>query len=176
MSDAETELLKNYFVAARFDKGAIIEKENTIVEKLYFIVEGYVRVFYQDNGDENTTQIIGKNNLITLFESFISGRIADNNMMCVTECELLCITKPDYEFISTAMPSWSLFCKTIYESVIEFNLQRTKDLITLNAEERYLQLMTQQPGIIQNVPIQYIASYIGIKPESLSRIRRKIIS
>lgn len=64
----------------------------------------------------------------------------------------------------------------MYEQAIAFNLQRTTDLLTLSAEKRYLKLLAEQPEVIQNVPIQYIASYIGIKPESLSRIRKKIIS
>lgn len=63
-----------------------------------------------------------------------------------------------------------------YENAISFNQQRTTDLLILSAEKRYLKLLTEQPEIIQNVPIQYIASYIGIKPESLSRIRKKIVS
>ena len=65
--------------------------------------------------------------------------------------------------------------ETTTQIIISQNQQRTTDFITLSAEKRYLKLMKEQPEIIQNVPIQYIASYIGIKPESLSRIRKKII-
>lgn len=83
---------------------------------------------------------------------------------------------PDYETLTKESEFWSVVCKQVYEKAITFNQQRTTDLLTLSAEKRYLKLLKEHPKIIQNVPIQYIATYIGIKPESLSRIRKKIIS
>ena len=65
--------------------------------------------------------------------------------------------------------------QVLQESVI-YNEERSKDLATLSAEQRYLKLMKSYPNIIQNVPLQYIASFLGIKPESLSRIRRNLIN
>ncbi len=61
-----------------------------------------------------------------------------------------------------------------YQQLFEAIENRANDLATLNAEERYRKLMAEQPGIIHKVPIQQIASYLGMKPESLSRIRRKV--
>ena len=156
-------------------KGTIIEKENTFVKKLYYLRDGYLRVFINNDGEEATTQIVGKQNFVTSFESFVTGKLAENNIKTVTDCEMLYITKSDYEYISTKILNWSAFCKIIYEKAINFNLQRTSDLITLTSEKRYLKLIENDADLIQKVPLQYIASYIGVKPESLSRIRKKII-
>jgi len=176
ISDLDIELLTHFFKYERFSKSTVLEKENTIAQKLYFIKSGFIRTFYNENEEEITTQIVGNNNFITGFNSFVTGTPSQDNVKCITECEVFYISKTDYDFLTQKSSTWGVFCKKIYEKAISFNLQRTNDLLTLSAEKRYLKLMFDQPEVIQNVPIQYIASYIGIKSESLSRIRKKIIS
>jgi hypothetical protein len=86
------------------------------------------------------------------------------------------ITKNNFDILCQKSQKWADFSRIIYEKSVIYNEQRTRDIINLSAEERYLNLLKYNPDIIQNVPLQYIASFIGIKPESLSRIRRKLIS
>ena len=176
ISENDIGLLTHFFKASNFQKGAILEKENSVAQKLYFIRNGFIGTFSTEDGIEITTQIVGENNFTTGFNSFVSGVFSKENIQCITNCEVLYITKSDYETLTKESTIWSAFCKQVYEKAIVFNQQRTTDLLTLSAEKRYLKLLTEQPEIIQNVPIQYIASYIGIKPESLSRIRKKIIT
>lgn len=169
-------LLERVFKKAVFTKGTLIEKENSIAQHLYFISNGYIRTYYLEEGNEVTTQVLGKNNFITSFESFVMHTISNENIQCVTDCEVLFITKSDYTKLNNESTFWASFCKQLYEKTISFHRQRINDLLTLTAEKRYLKLLDKQPEVIQNIPIQYIASYIGVKPESLSRIRKKIIS
>ncbi|MFV8326865.1 Crp/Fnr family transcriptional regulator [Flavobacterium sp. ZS1P14] len=176
VSDADIKLLTNFFKYENFAKGSTLEKENTVAQKLYFIRNGFIGTFSNEDGIEITTQIIGENDFITSFNSFVSGIISKENIKCISDCDVLYITKSDYDTLTKESVIWSTFCKQVYEKAIAFNLLRTTDLLTLSAEKRYLKLLAERPEIIQNVPIQYIASYIGIKPESLSRIRKKIVS
>lgn len=176
ISDSDMKLLSHFFKPSNFSKGAIIEKEDFVAQKLYFIKNGFVRSFFNKEGIEITTQIVGKNKIITSFNSFTSGIISKENIQCISNCEVFYITKSDYEILYNESVFWGAFCRQIYEKVIINNQQRTIDFIALSAEKRYLKLLNEQPEIIQNVPIQFIASYIGIKPESLSRIRKKIVS
>ncbi|RTY89855.1 Crp/Fnr family transcriptional regulator [Flavobacterium sp. GT3R68] len=176
VSDNEIKLLSHFFKPSSFPKGTIIEKEDVVAEKLYFVRKGFVRSFFSKEGIEITTQIIGENKFITSFNSFTSGITSKENIQCISDCEVFYITKSDYEILSNKTVFWGSFCRQIYEKIISNNQQRTIDFIALSAEKRYLKLLKEQPEIIQNVPIQFIASYIGIKPESLSRIRKKIIS
>ncbi|NHN24607.1 Crp/Fnr family transcriptional regulator [Flavobacterium jejuense] len=173
--DSDKKLLSHFFKPTDFAKGTIIEKEDVVAKKLYFITNGFARSFFSSDGLEITTQIVGENKFITSFNSFTSGSTSKENIQCISNCEVFYITKSDYEILSKESVFWNTFCKQIYEKVISHNQQRSMDFIVLTAEKRYLKLMKEQPEIIQNVPIQYIASYIGIKPESLSRIRKKII-
>lgn len=176
ISDNDIRLLTQFFKYEKFSKGSSLEKENTVAKKLYFIKNGFIRTCCTEDGTEITTQIVGKNDFITSFNSFVSGAVSKGNIKCISDCDVLYITKSDYDRLTRESAIWSAFCKQVYEQAIAFNLQRTTDLLTLSAEKRYLKLLAEKPEVIQNVPIQYIASYIGIKPESLSRIRKKIIS
>ncbi|APA00353.1 Crp/Fnr family transcriptional regulator [Flavobacterium commune] len=176
ITDNDINLLSNYFKTASYSKGSIIEREDKVTSKLYYVRNGFVRSFFSKDGIEITTQIVGENKFITSFDSFTSGITSKENVQCISDCEVFYINKYDYEILTKESVFWNTFCRQIYEKVIAQNQQRMIDFITLSAEKRYLKLLNEQPEIIRNVPIQIIASYIGIKPESLSRIRKKIIS
>ncbi len=173
---SDIELIVSSFEVVTVSKNELLEKENKVAKCLYFINSGFVRVFHIEEGIEITTQILGTSNFVTSFNSFITGSSANDNVKCVTQCELLRISKKRYNTLSKQSQKWSAFCKKIYERTIASSEERTKDILTLSAEKRYLKLISAQPEIIRNIPLQYIASYIGIKPESLSRIRRQVIS
>ncbi|HEY9256692.1 Crp/Fnr family transcriptional regulator, partial [Chitinophaga sp.] len=113
---------------------------------------------------------------MTAFNSYISQSRSHEVFECITDCELLRVSRTDLEDLLKHNQRWSEFGKIVYEEVIRYNEQKVKDLVSLTARERYFNLINKFPDIVQHVPLQYIASFIGIKPESLSRIRREIIS
>lgn len=176
LTDDDIKLLIHYFKPAHFTKGTLLESEDKVAQKLYFVSNGFVRSFFNRDGMEITTQIVGSSKFMTGFNSFTSGITSKESIQCITDCDVFYITKSDYEALTKESIFWSKFCRQLYEKVILHNQQRTIDFIALSAEKRYLKLLHEQPDIIQHVSIQFIASYIGIKPESLSRIRKKIIS
>jgi CRP/FNR family transcriptional regulator, anaerobic regulatory protein len=176
LTDDDIQLLIHYFKPTHFTKGTLLESEDKVAQKLYFVSNGFVRSFFNRDGMEITTQIVGSSKFMTGFNSFTSGITSKESIHCITDCDVFYITKSDYEALTKESIFWSKFCRQLYEKVILHNQQRTIDFIALSAEKRYLKLLHEQPDIIQHVSIQFIASYIGIKPESLSRIRKKIIS
>jgi CRP-like cAMP-binding protein len=176
LEEIDAGFIKNYFEPLIIEKNVLLEEQNRIANHLYFINDGFVRVFHIDDGVEITTQIHGNRKFVTSFNSFITGNRSMENVKSITECNLLRMTKEGHDSLFKQNSKWAGFCKRIYESAISTYEQRTNDLLTLSAEKRYLKLLSTQPEIIGNIPIQYIASYIGIKPESLSRIRRQVIS
>jgi CRP/FNR family transcriptional regulator, anaerobic regulatory protein len=176
VGEKDIDLFFKAFKHSFFPKGSVLEKESSLVQKLYFINTGFIRTFSDEDGEEITTRLSGKGTFVTSFNSFISGDNSRETIKCVSDCELLYITKSTYKELTNESVIWTSFCKQVYEREIEFNLQRNRDFLALTAKERYLKLFAEQPEIVQHIPIQYIASYIGIKPESLSRIRRKVLS
>lgn len=176
MDQADEGFVTTLFRPLSCEKNTMLEKEGKVPEFLYFINSGFVRVFYWEDGKQITTHINCPPGFITSFNSFISVTPAPDNVECVTDCELLKITKEDLEWLYQRSTQWALFGKIIYEKSLAYNETRTKEMIGLSAEQRYLKLLESQPEIIRQVPLQYISSYLGIEPQSLSRIRKKISS
>jgi CRP-like cAMP-binding protein len=173
----ETEAVKKYFEPVVFSKNTVIEEAGRIPEYLYYIVSGYLRLFYMDeNGNEVTTHINCPPGFFTSYSEFINGSVSENNIECITDAELLRISKENLDHLINQSQAMKDFSISVFQQSIAYNEKRSRELSVLNAEQRYLKLLEDYPEIIQNVPIQYIASFLGMKPESLSRIRRKIIN
>ncbi len=176
LSDAEADAIRIRFKPMAAKRNTTLVSENEVAQKLYFIVEGFVRVFHVEDGEEVTTQILNAGNFVTAFQSFTQATVSTDAVKSITACTLLQIEKTDYQALYDSNTRWAEFCKRVYEKVISQSVQRTKDILSLSAEKRYRKLLAQQPEMLQSVPLHYIASYIGIKPESLSRIRKQRIS
>lgn len=176
-SEEEAESIKHYFEPVVFPKNTVIEEAGKVPGYLYYIVSGYLRLFYVDqNGNEITTHLNCPPGFFTSYFHFINGTVSEDHVECITDCELLRITKENLDFLVSKSQAMKDFSISVFQQSITYNENRSRELSVLNAEERYLKLIKDYPEIIQNVPIQYIASFLGMKPESLSRIRRKIIN
>ncbi len=173
----ETEAVKKYFEPVAFSKNTTIEKAGRVPQYLYYIVSGYLRLFYADeNGSEVTTHINCPPGFFTSYSEFINRTLSENTIESITDSELLRISKENLDHLISQSEAMKNFSISVFQQSITYNEKRSRELSVLNAEQRYLKLMNDYPEIIQNVPIQYIASFLGMKPESLSRIRRKIIN
>jgi len=177
LTGRDTELCKQYFEAVLFPKNRIIEEEGKIPRYLYFVVSGFMRLFhYNEQGDEITTHINCPPGFITSYSNFVNQEKSAENLECITECELLRITKKDLDLLTQESAALKDFSISVFQQSIVYNENRSKELATLTAEQRYKKLIENFPSIIHNVPVQYIASFLGMKPESLSRIRRQMIN
>ena len=168
-------------IAERFE-WAVAEKNESLIEHgktaryLYFIVSGFARVYHFEKGIEITNHLGSENMFITAFNSFTTRRPSEEVVQTITRCQLLRITKDNLNLLYKQSHNMALFGIIMSEQYLVFNNQRAKDLITLTAEEKYRKLLQDEPHILQNVPLHYISSYIGIEPQTLSRIRKKISS
>jgi CRP-like cAMP-binding protein len=176
ITDKDVELCTKYFEPIIFPKNRIIEDEGKIPQYLYFVVSGYMRLFhYNDNGDEITSHINCPPGFITSYFNFINQTKATENVECITECELLRITKKKLDLITSESDAFKDFSIWVFQQSIAYNENRSKELATLTAEQRYQKLIDNYPHIIHNVPLQYIASFLGMNAKSLSRIRKQMI-
>jgi len=169
-------LCSEYFEAVIFSRNTILDEQDKVPQFLYFIISGYMRLFYYDeNGDEVTTYLTSPNGFIASFLSLIHQKPATENVECITDCQLLRISRANLISLIDKSENFKKFSLVIFEQVIALSQIRANDLATLTAELRYRKMIQEQPQLLQNVPVQYIASFLGIKPQSLSRIRRQII-
>ncbi|MGJ1423288.1 Crp/Fnr family transcriptional regulator [Sphingobacterium spiritivorum] len=176
LSEQEIELCFQYLEPVHYPKNKILEAEGKIPRYLYFVVSGFVRLFYyNEKGDEVTTHINCPPGFITAYTNFANQTPSDENLECVTECELLRIKKSALDDLVQQSPAFRDFSIIVFQQSLAYNERRAKDLAALSAEQRYLKLLDEQPELLHNIPMQYIASFLGMNAKSLSRIRRKII-
>lgn len=176
LSDEDKDLCIRYFEPVLYPKNRILEEEGKIPVYLYFVISGFVRLFhYNDKGEEVTTHINCPPGFITSYTNFTNQTKSDEMLECITSCELLRITKHDLDMLIQQRSTFKDFSFMVFQQSLSYNEKRAKELATLSAEQRYLKLMTEHPEVLQNVPMQYIASFLGMNPKSLSRIRKQII-
>jgi len=176
LTDSEKALCETFFEPVLYPKNRVIEEENKIPKYLYFVVSGFVRLFhYNDKGDQVTTHINCPPGFITSYFNFVHQTRSGENLECITECELLRITKSDLDLLTQKSPALKDFNILVFQQSLAYNETRSKELATLTAEQRYQNLIKNYPEILHNVPLQYIASFLGMNAKSLSRIRKEII-
>ena len=176
LTPADEDLITDLFEPVTYQKGEVLIEIGRVATHLYYINSGFLRAYHLEEGSEITNHLGGPNSFITAYLSFTTKMPSDESVVAITACELLRITNDKLSQLYRQSHNLAVFGIMMSDRYLIFNNQRSRDLITLSAEQRYLKLLQETPALVQTVPLQYIASYIGVKPESLSRIRRQLIS
>ena len=173
--ESDQDICRKYFKPLAVKKGTLLETEGTVHLYHNFIVKGFIRVFHHnEDGEEITTNINDGPRFFTSYNHFIHRTISNENLHCITDCELLRIKRDDVDLTAKLGITQNEYSMKVLQYHLQKNKQRTIDLTTLTAEERYLKLIHNSPAIIKNIPLKHIASYLGINPGSLSRIRNQL--
>jgi len=176
LSGEDEALARQYFEPVLYLKNTILEKEGEVPRYLYFVVSGFVRLFhYNDKGDEMTSHINCPPGFITSYANFSRQARSGENLACITDCKLLRIGKDSLDALTQHSPAFKDFSILVFQQSLAYNETRSSELATLTAEQRYQKLLKNQPEILQNVPLKYIASFLGMNAKSLSRIRNERI-
>jgi CRP-like cAMP-binding protein len=167
--------IKSLFRPVLITKGTVLINMGDIADYVYFVNSGYLR-YYKINtaGEEITIHLAGKGDFAASFSSFVCHTRSEEILHAVTDSCLLTITYNDLEKLYSTGTKWQVFGRKLMEFFLLEKEKRIIDQISLSAQDRYIKMLEQKPELVQNIPIQYLASYIGIKPESLSRIRKQI--
>jgi CRP-like cAMP-binding protein len=162
------ELFKPVFVP----KDTIIEPAGEVPRYHNFIVSGYMRNFYVDKDDnEVTTDLNNGSRFFTSYFHFMNRTVSNENLHCITDCELLRISRDDVEVGARRSSTQKDYTIQILQKHLEEEKTRINDMTSLTAEERYQKFLREKPAIIRHVPLRYVASYLGITQRHLSRLR-----
>jgi len=172
LPDADQQSVRRSFKPVFVPRDTIIEKAGEVPGYHNFIVSGFMRNFHLDeDGNEITTDLNDSPRFFTSYFHFMNRTISNENLHCITDCELLRIGRDDVD--ATAERSFTQKDYTI--RILQEHLQKDKDRINdmanLTAEARYAKFVRANPNIIRHVPLKYIASYLGITQRHLSRLR-----
>lgn len=138
-------------------------------------LNGSDKQLLSEYGEEVTTHINCPPGFITSYTHFVGQTRSTENVECITECELLRITKKDLDRLVGQSPAIKDYSIHVFQRSLAYNENRSRELASLSAESRYKKLLDDHPDILHNVPLQYIASFLGMNAKSLSRIRRNLI-
>lgn len=175
LADNEIDELINLSTRRNLNRTDYFIREGEICKEVAFILSGTFRSFYiSGKGEEITYCITFPNNLFTAYSSFITGQSTDENIQAITPVELLIIPKNKIDDLAMKNPNWVKFLKIVAEQQYIELEKRIFQLQKNNALQRYSDLIKNQPEYIQKIPLQYLASYLGITQRHLSRIRREI--
>ncbi|MEN0053263.1 MAG: Crp/Fnr family transcriptional regulator [Mucilaginibacter sp.] len=151
--------------------------EGDICRYLYFVEKGALRSYTIDKqGNEHVMQLAIEDYWIADLSSFITQTPGNLAIEVIEDCEVLLLPHPALEQLYDTIPSLGTFFRKLYQRAYVHLQARLHSSQSISAEERYLELMKQHPKISSRIPLIYIASYLGITAESLSRIRKHIHS
>lgn len=157
-------------------KGDFFAKEGEICNDVAIVQKGLFRSFYYNSNSEEITYCFRQeNNFLSAYSSFLSGNPSTESFQALTDATYLWWDKAYIKALEESSINWVRFFKRLTElEYIEME-QRIFILQKENAEQRYLKLMEQNPHYLQRIPLNYLASYLGITQRHLSRIRKEIL-
>jgi len=174
VSAQELELIDNYFEQRILQKKEYLLEDSSICNFLGFIAKGSIRHFHIKNGLEKTCDLSFENSWVTDFQSFTSETSGIMNLQAMENAVIYTIQKENLGKLYRDCPKYETFGRLMAEEVAN---RATRIAIALSSdkpEERYLNLINNRPDFFRRIPQKHIANFLGISPESLSRIRARV--
>jgi CRP-like cAMP-binding protein len=170
----EEVIIESGFIRS-FKKGTFLLEEGKFSNECYFVIKGCIRSFHIKDGEEKTTEFYTEEQAVT--PSSYGKRIPSGCFLECLEDTVSGVGTPEIETeLYQKFPQLESLTRALVEAIMAKQQDTIDDLKMSSPEERYLALLKNRPDLIQRVPQHQIASYLGIKPESLSRIRKRISS
>ncbi|MES2268735.1 MAG: Crp/Fnr family transcriptional regulator [Bacteroidota bacterium] len=177
LTEGDKEAIKPFFNPKKLRKRQYLLQEGDVCKHLAFVAKGLLRTYnVDDKGDEHMSIFGWEGWWVSDFNSFLTGEAAIFNIDAIEDSELLLISHADYEALTLAVPVMDRYFRILYQNSLVTKERRLMSSITHSAEERYLQLAASNPQIIGRIPQNLIASYLGIAPETLSRIKKNLLT
>jgi CRP-like cAMP-binding protein len=174
-SEEEFETVLSYFRKENLPRKFFLLKEGQTCKMITYINKGCVRTYTIDgNGGEHILHFAFEDWFIGDLESLYTGMPTQLNIQALEDCELLCVSKEDFDKLEEQIPRLKEWNVAKQRKAHHAAIKRLSEVKTLSTKERYMNLIEKHPHIFQRVPLQYIASYLDIEPQSLSRLRKKL--
>lgn len=175
LTSEEIATVVRYFKPKKLNRFDFFVQQGQHCTEIAFIKSGIFRSYYLSEAGADITYCFRfRNELMAAYSSFITGEVSVENMQALSPAELLVIKKTDLEEL-TENPNWIKFLKVIAEQNYLELEKRVFQLQRESALKRYRLLLEDQPEYIQQIPLQYLSSYLGITQRHLSRIRKEVI-
>ena len=174
ISDEEAKIVEDCIPVKNFKKGTILLREGQVSKESYQNLSGLIRKYYIIDGNEVTTNFYEEGTSIASFTSLQQKTPAKHDFECIEDCRLAILNKDKEKDLIEKVPKYEALCRTSVEEDLGKQQDSLAAYLISSPEQRYLSLLNDKPKLLNRVPLYYLASYIGVKPESLSRIRKRV--
>lgn len=174
LNEQEVEAFQRVVKRKKYKKNDVFFKEGKVSNEIYFLTEGCVRLFYNVEGVDKTGFFYTEGKFICAGESFTYQVPAIENYQALEESVLYVLSRNSIEQLLQISPKFELMGRIAVENELITYQKMLASFVTKSAEQRYVELLAQQNELFQRVPQQYIASYLGVSPETLSRIKNRV--
>jgi CRP-like cAMP-binding protein len=174
LSDTDWQIFASRLTRAEFPKKTLLLKAGQTEKYLSFVEKGLARFYIPKEGNDLTFAFAFNNGFISAYDSFLTQSPSTYYIETLTATILWRLTYHDLQAIYAETTIGNTIGRYAIEELYMENRRRELSLLNDTAEQRYLKLFTEQPQLIREIPLKYIASYIGITPQALSRIRKRI--
>jgi CRP-like cAMP-binding protein len=172
LTDDEWELCKNSFRPKRMLKRQFLLQEGDVCRDLAFVEKGALYSYTVDSkGNQHVIRFAFEGWWMANLHSFFTGKPTRLNIEVLEECELLMLDRDNHEKLLDEVPAYERYHRIIVQNAYVAIQQRVENALGLTAEEKYERLIEQNPEFLNRVPLNLVASYLGVTPETLSRVR-----
>ena len=175
LTEEEASAIAETMNIQRYDKGTILLREGQVSLEAYFVLEGCVRQYYLIDGEEKTNNFFTEEQWVVSITSMSQQIPSTHFMECCLDSILVVGNRQKEEDLYKRFPKLETISRKVMEKVFAEQQEIMASYTTDTPEQRYLKLLKSRPDLFQRIPQYHIASDIGVKPESLSRIRKRII-
>jgi len=174
LTQNDIDLIKNHFVTVEVPPQTNLLEAGKVERHIYFLDTGIVKGYQNIDGKIVVQHLVAEQDFFTSLDSFMTETPSLDYYETIKESRVLKISKPDFDILQKETKFWAIFVKEVTNEHLNCKLERVKDFQILTAKERYLKFVNQYPKLALNVSIDNIASFLGMEPQSLSRIRKQI--
>ena len=174
LSREEIEAIVETMTIHQYKKGTVLLKEGQISTEVFFVLEGCVRQFYIVDGEEKTNNFFTEEQWVVSINNFGQHIPSNHFLDCCMDSTLVVGDRAKEEDLYRQFPKLETISRKVMEKVFAGQQEIMASYTTDTPEQRYLKLLKSRPDLFQKIPQYQIASYVGVKPESLSRIRKRI--
>lgn len=175
VTQEESDAIAETMVIKTFKKGTILLREGQVSREAYFVLDGCVRQYFMVNGEERTINFFSEEQWVVSITSFTNNLPSAHFVGCCTDATLVVGNKEREEDLYRRFPNLETISRKVMVQVFAEQQEVMASYYTDTPEQRYLKLLQTRPDLFQTIPQYHLASYIGVKPESLSRIRKRIL-
>ncbi|WP_312338194.1 Crp/Fnr family transcriptional regulator [Sphingobacterium sp.] len=176
LSDADIVLLQQNIDVRDYEAHSMIFESGRVANDIYFILSGFVRMFYWSDGTDKTAFFYSGGSFICAGKSYTLEIPALENFQAIEKSRICVLSRLKIAYLTKKIPGLEVIARLAAENELIVAQDLISSFVTKSAEQRYMDLLNNNKELIQRAPQQYIASYLGVSPETLSRIKKRTLS